>query len=139
MANEARVTSSLAITNGSQRYTSQPTSFSADVSATGGPSPGSLSVATTGTDVSFSQIIRPGLCRIQNLDPTHYVEWGVHDGALFHPVGEILPGESYIFRLSRNVGEEEDVPGTGTTAVVNTFFLRANGAACKVLVEAFER
>lgn len=138
MANEFTVSGILQLRRGSQTYSSQPGSYRSDQSSQGGPSPGSINVPTTGTDVSFAQLTRPGLCRIQNLNDTNRVEWGVHDGLLFHPVGELLPGEFVILRLSRNLGEEEDVPGTGTTAVVNTFFLRANVAACKVLVEAFE-
>ncbi len=138
MSNEARVQISLYITKGNLRYQSQPTSYAANVSTAKGPTPGVLAVPTSGVDVSFAQLNYPGLCWIQNLDNTNYVEWGVHDGTLFHPVGRLLPGELTCFRLSANLGEEESATGTGTTGPVNTFFLKANLATCEVRVDAFE-
>lgn len=140
MANEIQVRSSLQVNNGNLRYQSQPTAFTATQNGGAkGPTPGMLSVSTTGTDVDLSQLSTPGVCRIMNLDDTNYIEWGIHDGSLFHPIGEALPGESYVIRFSRNLGEEESVPGTGTTAVLNAFYLRANTGTCQVLVEAFEQ
>lgn len=139
MANEATVRNNLRIRKGNLIYSSGNASFRANVSDDKGPTPGYLSVTTAGENVSFSELTTPGLVRIKNLDETNYVEYGIHDGSLFHPVGEILPGEEYIFRLSRNLGEELNVsPGTGSTAVVNTFFLQANGGTCGVIVDAFE-
>lgn len=140
MANEARVNSGLAINKGNLTYSALPTTFLADVSGTKGPSPGALTVDATGEDVSFAELAQPGLCRLMNLEASggSYVEWGIHDGSLFHPVGEIGPGESYVIRLSRNLGEEHTEPGTGTTGVVNAFYLRAVSGTCVVLVEAFE-
>lgn len=138
MANEATVNCSLQIRLGNGMYQSQPSSFRADVSTFKGPSPGAVTVATTGTNIDLSQLVQPGLCRIQNLSDTYLVEVGIHDGALFHPLLELLAGESYVMRLSRNIGEEEDVPGTGTTGDVNTLCLRAVGGSAVCLVEAFE-
>lgn len=138
MASEATVVSSLQLTKGNLVYQSQPTSFQADVSGTGGPTPGMLSVPTTGVNVDLSQLSRPGLCRIANISTSGYLEYGIHDGSIFHPLGEVLAGESYILRLSRNIGQEEDVPGTGSTGVVNALFLRGVGATVKAIVEAFE-
>lgn len=138
MANEATISSGLNIRKGNLNYQSQPMSFRANVSGTKGPTPGALEVTTSGTNVDFSELTTPALCRIMNLSATYLVEWGIHDGSLFHPVGEVLPGETYVIRLSRNLGEEEDVPGTGTSAVVNAFFLRAVGGTVNVVVEAFE-
>lgn len=137
MANEATVGSSLQIKVGSLDYQARPTAFKADVSTGRGPTPGVLLVATTGTNVSFAQLSYPGLCRIQNLDSTNYVILGIYDGASFHPLLELLPGETYVVRLYRYLGSE--FVGTGTNADVNNLRLMAIGAACRVLVEAFEK
>lgn len=139
MANEAQVRVSLQIRKGLMAYQSSPTSFNADVAGSKGRTPGTITVGTNATNVDLSQLTTPGLVWLQNLDASNYVEWGVHDGLLFHPLGEILPGECYVLRLSRNLGEEEQATGTGTTGVVNSLCLRANGAACRVTVDAFER
>lgn len=139
MSNEATIQSSLIIRSGKLDYRSQPGSFQADVSTAKGPTPGAITVSTAGTDVDLSELANPSLVRVMNLDNANYVEWGVHDGTTFHPVGEMLPGESYVFRFSRNLGEEETVAGTGTTAVIHAFHMRANAAACVCLVEAFEQ
>lgn len=138
MANEISILSKLTVRKGNLNYSSSPSSFRADMTGTKGPSPGLLTITTTGENVSFAELDTPGEVWIQNLDATNYVEFGIHDGSLFHPVGEILPGKDARFRLSRNLGEEEDLPGTGTSAVVNAFYLRANGASCAVRVDAFD-
>ena len=133
MSNEAQIRSSLQISKGNLRYNSQPTAFRADVTGTNGPTPGAIAVATAGTNVDLSALTTPGLCRLMNLDATNYVTWGIYDGVYFFPLGEILPGETYVIRLSRILGSES--PGTATG---NRLRLVANTAACKVAVEAFE-
>ncbi len=150
MANEAQIRSGLSIritdttTNlVLQEYRSNPVVFLANVSTTGGPCPGMVSVSTNGTDVDLSKLAKPGLCRIMNLDPTNYVDVGLYEPTtgVFYPLMELMPGETYVIRLSRNLGEQVSgtVTGTGTDAVNNTVRLRANGASCKVLFEAFEK
>jgi hypothetical protein len=141
MANEARVTCSLYVRRGSLFYQSQPSSFQADVSTTKGPSPGAITVSTDGTDVDLSQLVTPGLCRLMNLDDNNYVQYGIWDPTpgIFYPLGELLPGEFTVLRLSRNLGEEYTGVGTGTTAPVNSLRIKADTAACVVLVEAFEK
>lgn len=147
MANEATINLSMNIRKVDDTtdlvlldYRSQPSSFQADVTGTKGPTPGSISVSIAGTDVDFSQLTTPGLCRLMNQDPTNFVEYGIREPGTgtFYPLGEILPGETYIIRLSRNLQEEYIGTGTGTSAPTNFFHLKANVAACNVLVEAFE-
>lgn len=138
MSSEIRVTSSLQIANGNLTYQSQPTAFVADMAGTGGPSPGMLNVTTSGRNVAFTELTNPSLCRIQNLSTSNIVRWGIHDGSTFHPIGRILAGESYIFRLDPYLGEEEADTGTGTSATINSFYLKSVGGTCKVLVEAFD-
>lgn len=140
MADEAQIRSSLQIDIGNLEYRSNPTAFTADVSGSIGPTPGAFSVAVTGTDVNLSELTTPGLARIMNLDTTNYVSYGAWDGSsIFFPLGELLPGESFILRLSRDLGKEFGT-GTGTTgAPNNTFRFKADTAAVICIVEAFEK
>lgn len=140
MANEARLVVSLQVKKGNIDYQSRPTSFNVTLTGTKGPTPGVVSIPTDGKDIYFEELTTPGLCRIQNLDTANYVEYGVYDPttSTFFPLGEILPGESYILRLSRNLNEEYAGSGTGTTAPENYFRFKANGAPCNILIEAFE-
>lgn len=146
MANEAQVRSSLQIlkqTGAIERinYQGKPTVFNADVTGVKGPSPGSVTATVAGTDVDFSELAVPALCRLQNQDATNFVEYGIWDpeGDKFYPLGELLPGETYVLRLSRNL-QEEFGTGTGTTgADTNRLRLKADTASVNVLVEAFEK
>ena len=141
MANEARITNSLQIVAGYTDYQARPTAFTATVTGRKGPTPGAISVAATGTVVSFAELAQPALCRIQNLDTVNYITYGIWDPetSRFYPLGELLPGESYILRLSRFLHEEY---GTGTGTVggpsTNSLKMYANASTAVVLVEAFE-
>ena len=140
MANEATVSCSLSVRKGNIQYQSNPRTFSATVTGTKGPSPGAITAPTAGVAVDLSELVQPSLCRIQNLDDTNFVEVGIRDteADLFFPLMELLPGESYVIRLTRNIGEEYTGFGTGTSAATNTLWIKADTAACVVLVEAFE-
>lgn len=144
MSSEAQIRSSLQIRKNNLTYQSQPTAFVADVSGTNGPTPGAFTVPVAGIAVDLSKLTTPGLCRIMNLDLTNYVEYGIKDVSgvgigLFYPLGEILPGESYVIRLSRNITEEYTATGTGTTPKnFDNFWFKAHVAPVNVLVEAFE-
>lgn len=147
MANEARVTSNLSILKLRSsdnkvllQYNGQPSAFQADVSGTKGPTPGAITVALAGTDVDLSELTQPGLCRISNQDDTNFVEYGIREPGTntFYPLGELLPGESYVLRLSRNIQEEYQGTGTGTSTATNFLHFKANTAPVNVLVEAFE-
>ena len=142
MSDEATIQGSLQIVSGELQYYSRPTVFLADVAGAKGPVPGAISVSTAGTDVDFSELTTPGLCRIMNVDPTNFFEYGIWDpeSHTFYPLGELLVGEFTILRLSRNIQEEYGTaPGTGTTgADTNRLRLKANVATCIALVEAFE-
>lgn len=105
----------------------------------GGPTPGTITVPTTGIDVDLAELSQPGWAWIQNLDPTNYVTLGIHDGSVLHPFGELLPGMMFPIFLSRSLGEEHTIAGTATTGNVNTLHIKANGASCKVRFDAMER
>lgn len=147
MANEIRVRSSLAILKGSLYYQSFPSQFLADLESTKGPSPGAVTISISGTDIDLSQLQLPGYCFLQNLeDPdsttNSYVEYGVYEPELniFYPFGELLPGESTIFKFSRNFQEEWASIGTGTGTATqnNTFRMKAYGDNAVVRVDAFD-
>lgn len=138
MSDEATIQASLQILTTNLKYRSYPTTFTADVSGEKGPVPGAISAAVLGTSVDLSQLTLPGLCRITNLDATNYVTVGILDpDGDFYPLAEVLPGEFYILRLSRSLGQSWGV-GTATTDSGCTLHIQANTAACNVVVEAFE-
>lgn len=124
-------------------YRSYPTQFNSDMDGALGPTPGAVLVGIYGTDVDLSQLTQPGICRVSNQDASNFVSYGPYDPELdkFYPVGEILPGEFYLFRLSRNLGNEYAGTGTGTGttgAETNTLRFVADTEPVVVLVEAFE-
>jgi len=135
MANEIKVTTSLNINNGNQQFRNTPTSFSADMTGTKGPSPGAVEVSPSGTDIDLSEIDTLGFCQLQNLDATNYVTYGIYspDSLDFYPLGELLAGEVAVFRLSRIL---DDPPGTSGARSLRFV---ADTAACDVIVNAFER
>lgn len=142
MANEATVRVSLAIRVGVQDFRSSPTSFNADVSVAKAGTPGAVLASLTGTDVDLSALSVPGLCFMQNLDPTNYVEIGAYDPDVttFMPSFELLPGEVFVGRLSRLLGSEMgNVPGTGTTGSGVRLRIKGVGGACNCAVLVFEK
>jgi hypothetical protein len=143
MSNEIRVTASLSVNKGNLRYQNQGNAFLADMAGNRGQVPGGLTVPAGGRYVSFDDLTSPGWCLITNVetaDSDAYVEWGLYDPSAdqFWPVGELLPGESCVLRLSRNLLEQYEGTGTGTTAPVMHFFMKAPAGDCNVVVNAFE-
>ncbi len=143
MSQEVTIRTSLQVNNGNLQYQSRPTGFVGDQTGVKGPCPGAMSVSVVGTDVDFSQLVTPAYCRIMNLDPTSYIEYGIMDHAThtFYPLGEVLPGESYVLRLSRNLHLDYGT-GPGTSAAGSTTKLRLRASPQPItnaLVEAFEK
>ena len=144
MANEIQVQSLLQIKSGFQEYLSRPGAFTADMLGVVGPTPGAFTASKYGTVVDLSQIVYPGgMCEITNLDPDNYVTYGPYDvdagTGTFRALGELLPGESFVFRLSRMLGKELGT-GSGTTYVDSGLYLmvKADTAPCVVRVNAFD-
>ena len=141
MANEISVNSSLVIRKGSLLYQSRP-NFTTNLFGLRGPTPGAQHVTVKGIDVSFSELLYPGgICCILNVDPNNYVNYGVRDTTSnrYWPLGELLPGEGYIMRLSRVLGQDFGT-GTGSTASGQTcvFHMKAPNGAADVIVEGFD-
>ncbi len=141
MANEATVTSQLSIIKGKRQYQSLPASFQATVSGTKGPTPGAVTVTTAGVEISLAALDTPGLCRVQNLDTTNIVILGIRnpDQSEFYPFMDLLPEETFVFRLSRYINQELEATGTGTTGETNQLWALAENADCQLLVEAHDK
>lgn len=129
MAKELSVGSVLKVTNGKLIYTSQPNQFVADQAVCNGPSPGAVTASHsgTGTNISLAQLAVPAMTRIMNLDPTNYVTIGLVVSSVFYPLAEVLPGESYVLRLSR------------TVLAAATIHALAHTADCNILFECFDQ
>jgi hypothetical protein len=132
VANEGRATLSFSINKGNLVENKSLTALF-DVTSGKGPSPGAVTVTTTGVNVSFENLTDPGPCILFNLDSTNYVSYGTYDGVTFSPIGEIPPGQfAYIPRLASTLDA-----GTGTSGP--NLRLVANTASCNVQVFAYDR
>src|SRR5262245_58703717 len=141
MAGEATVMSSLQLRKGKVNWRTPNSSFRATIVGNAkGPVPGAITVPTSGINIDLSGLTTPGLCEITNYDASNYVEYGIRDpdSGRFFPIHEILPGETYVVRLSRNLRQEYTGTGTGTGPANNTFHFKANGDDCDVFIGAFE-
>lgn len=153
MAQEIVVRSILQIRSGNVNYQTpqQQGAYTADMPDSAivppqnplGPTPGAFMAATgTGTDASLADLGVPGWVEIANIDNSGlspYVTWGVYDHGKgdFTPIGELLPGESILFRLSRMFGY--DITGTGTGLGAVTLRIIAQTHSAAVYVGAFNR
>lgn len=120
MANEITVQTSLKVTNGNAKALGlDALNQSFDQAAEGGPTPGYVSIGTLEESHSFGELSTLGWMIMQNNDSTNYVQWGFTTGDYG---GRLEPGERAVFRLE---------PGA-------TLYLKANTAACKMIIYAFE-
>lgn len=118
MADEIRINASIAVNNGNLKD-SFAKSYTADQSAVGGPTNGFQTIGTSEEEVALAELSTKGWCIIQNLDDTNFVEWGFSTGVYG---GKMLAGETAgPFRLNST-----------------SLFLKADTAACKVVVRAYE-
>jgi len=120
MANEITVTSGIRVLNGSMDFSQPAKSTSYNQAAIGGPTPGAIVVGTSEESTAFPELTTEGWLWMQNLDPTNYVQWGFSTGVYG---GRLKAGETAgPFRMEPAL----------------TLYLKANTAACKVLVYGFE-
>lgn len=120
MANEITVTTGITVRKGNLLFNEQSSSLTFDQTGVGGPTPGMLNVGTTEESTAFPELTNEGWVYMRNLDLTNYVQWGFATGVYG---GRMHAGEPALFRLE---------PGL-------TLYLKANTAACNVLVYAFEK
>lgn len=119
MADEITVQASLRVLNGNLNFSYSPSAISVTQTAIGGPTPGYLTIGTSEESTTFPELSTEGWLIMQNLDATNYVEWGF---ATTVYGGRMRAGEIALFRV--NPGAE--------------LFLKANTAACKVVIYALE-
>lgn len=119
MADEITVQTLLQVRNGQLQETLAYPATTFTQAAVGGPTPGYVTIGTVEESITFSELTTLGWLEMRNLDTTNYVEWGFSTGVYG---GRMEAKEPALFRLN---------PGT-------TLYLRANTAACKCLVRAFQ-
>ena len=125
MSSQATVQSSLNLTNGNLQFRSAgPGAFNPTVTGTNGPTPGCVTVPVAGIDIEFSQLTAlGGLGQFYNIDSTNFITVGLRDILTneFYPFIDVLPGESYVMRLSSKLPMHETGTGTfsGSNAVVH--------------------
>jgi len=90
-----------------------------DQAGIGGGNPGTITVGTTESSLTFTQLTTAGWVIMKNLDPTNYIQWGFATNVYG---GRIRPLGFVIFQAE---------PGL-------TLFLKANTAACKLQVKCYE-
>jgi hypothetical protein len=145
MTNEIRVQIGLQVRKGDLFSVTQPSAFIADMAGSMGETPGGLTVPLGGANVDLSHLTKlGGFIWMQNLDTVNYIEWGVYDPlmGLYIPVGELLPGEFCLWRMSHFLGDYSS-PGTGTGTGTSghgvMLRLKATQAPCQALVKAYDK
>lgn len=143
MSQEISISTSLRVNKGNLNYQSYPTGMRIDLTGIYGPSPGLVLVPVAGgLDVTFPNLTVPAVCWLQNqsIVDGNYVTVGVRDSSTneFYPLDEIQPGEFYIKRISRHLGQHYIGTGTGAGSPVSYLHLRAALATAGVRIDAFE-
>lgn len=118
MADEIKIRTELSCDNGFFHFPSQGVNTYYDQTTPGGGGPGSKTIATGGTTISFADMTAPGWCYMQNLDVSNYVTYGGSSDQPFM----MKPGEPALVRINPS----------GTLRLV------ANSAACEVLIQVLE-
>lgn len=119
MADEITIRASLRVVNGLSSFVQDYGQLTFDQATAGGGNPGKVSIGTTEETVSLGDITTPGWVIMRNIDPTNYVQWGFSTGVYG---GRLEPGEPALFRLD---------PGA-------TLYMKANVAACSVVIQVLE-
>ncbi|AMV30916.1 hypothetical protein VN12_02290 [Pirellula sp. SH-Sr6A] len=120
MADEITILSGISVLKGNLYFSVPAVAYQDDMTGTGGPTPGYVTLGTTEESIALSELSTVGWFWMKNLDSANYVRWGFSTGVYG---GRIRAGETAgPFRLE---------PGT-------TLYMIANTAACKMLVYAFE-
>lgn len=119
MANEITITGSMRVSNGNQSFQFTPPALAVTQNAVGGPTPGYWVVSTSEESNAFTELTTEGWLMMQNMDATNYVEWGFSTGVYG---GRLKAGEFALFRCNPAL----------------TLYMKANTAACKVVVYCLE-
>lgn len=121
MANEIQLTTTMIVTNGYFKWTFQPGTIQITQAALGGHA-SIVSVGTAEEDMTFGDVVTPGLICLRNTDTTNFVTYGPKSGGSMILFGKLKPGESTVLRLGASV----------------TWRWKADTAACKVEIVCLE-
>jgi hypothetical protein len=119
MADEITIQTSVAVRKNELVFSYDSGRYTIDMSGTGGPTPGYVTIGTSEESIAFGELGTLGWVMMKNLDTANYVRWGF---ATTVYGGRLEAGETAMFRLN---------PGA-------TLFLIANTAACKMLIYGLE-
>ena len=119
MADEITVQTYMAVRKNELVFSYDTGRLQFDMTGTGGPTPGYVTIGTSEESVAFGELGTLGWVLLKNLDLANYVRWGF---ATTVYGGRIEAGETAMFRLN---------PGA-------PIFLIANTAACKMLIYGLE-
>jgi len=142
MAREITINCQLRVSKGNLQWpglgitTFQPTLYGSI-----GPIPGAFTVSLGGTDINLSNLnTLGGVGQIINYDTVNTVTYGIKDGTTqkFYPLHDVLPGESYVFRISQYLHEIYPTSGTGSSVPLDTWHIKAHVAPCEVFIGVFD-
>jgi hypothetical protein len=118
MANEISIRASLKVRTANFEYDTGTVTL--DQTAVGGPTPGYVTIGTTEESVNFAELGDVGWVFLVNQSSANFVQWGFSTGVYG---GRMRAGES---------------AGPFRMEAAGTLYLKADTAACKVLVYGFE-
>lgn len=121
MANEINISVNLQVNKGDFTFNRQK-QITVDQSGTGGGNPGTLSIGTSDTAVTFTGLTTPKYCFVQNLHASQTVDVGPDSGGAIVDLITLASGEIALFPLHAST----------------TLRMQASGASTPVLVEAIE-
>ncbi len=121
MANEIKVSLVLTVANGAFKHSINPGSLNI-TQASIGLYGGVQSIGTSNEVVVFGDVTNAGVCYLQNLDTTNWVEYGPATDNTMVSFGKLKPGEIAMARIK---------PGVVMRA-------QANGAAVRLRVDLLE-
>ena len=129
MADEFTCTFNIRLSNGQYSDLYNPGAVKVDQAAIG-KSDQILSIGTSEEDITFGDVSTEGICILQNMDTTNYVEWGAKDPSNnMAPIGRLPPAPS---------STEPGLPAIFKFDPGETLRMKANTAACLVRVIIFE-
>lgn len=121
MANEITITTRVTVRNGNYQYDSLVASRQFDQTNPAGGNPGMVEIGTTEEDVNFGDLTQPFIVELQNQDSTNSVDFGAKDGTgAMIAIGTLPPEGVALFPMKAGA----------------TLRMKANTAACKVLIRA---
>lgn len=129
MADEITLTCNLRLNNSGFKDSFNPGLVQIDQAAQGVWT-NIVNIGTTEEDVTLAELTTEGICIMQNLDSTNYVEWGKKDGTgNMQAIGRLKPKPS---------ASEPAFPAIFNFNPGATLRMKADTAACEVRITVYE-